>query len=160
MMSGVPLETCWAFNKLWNNKFYYKVASCWLFLLICTTMHASMNIKFVNVTQSCLVAVYRNFWAAYRSYCSLKKGPVSCPATPENKETLADSDRQTDRVRRTCRHCQCITATRTQVGGKLQRCSIWPFIPSKHDVHLSKFSFQLIVNTPLLYYKDQLADTP
>jgi hypothetical protein len=34
MMSGVPLETCWAFNKLWNNKFYYKVASCWLFLLI------------------------------------------------------------------------------------------------------------------------------
>jgi hypothetical protein len=28
MMSGVPLETCWAFNKLWNNKFYYKTASC------------------------------------------------------------------------------------------------------------------------------------
>jgi hypothetical protein len=33
MMSGVPLETCWAFNERWNNKFYYKVASCWLFLL-------------------------------------------------------------------------------------------------------------------------------
>ena len=31
MMSGMPLETCWAFNKLWNNKFYYKVASCWYF---------------------------------------------------------------------------------------------------------------------------------
>jgi hypothetical protein len=31
MMSGVPLETCWAFNKLWNNKFYYKAASCWYF---------------------------------------------------------------------------------------------------------------------------------
>jgi len=31
MMSGVPLETCWAFNKLWNNKFYYKAASCWCF---------------------------------------------------------------------------------------------------------------------------------
>jgi len=29
MMSGVPLETCRAFNKLWNNKFYYKAASCW-----------------------------------------------------------------------------------------------------------------------------------
>jgi len=28
MMSGVPLETCWAFKKLWNNKFYYKAASC------------------------------------------------------------------------------------------------------------------------------------
>jgi hypothetical protein len=25
MMSGVPVETCWAFNKLWNNKFYYKL---------------------------------------------------------------------------------------------------------------------------------------
>jgi hypothetical protein len=23
--SGVPLETCWAFNKLWNNKFDYKL---------------------------------------------------------------------------------------------------------------------------------------
>jgi hypothetical protein len=34
MMSGMPLETCWAFNKRWNNKFYYKVASSWLFLLI------------------------------------------------------------------------------------------------------------------------------
>jgi hypothetical protein len=63
MMSGVPLETCWAFNPLnaelnpichllallaahhilhisrikvnepWNNKFCYKVAFCWLFLV-------------------------------------------------------------------------------------------------------------------------------
>ena len=33
MMSGVPLETCWAFNERWNNKLWYKVASCWLFLL-------------------------------------------------------------------------------------------------------------------------------
>jgi len=24
MMIGVPLETWWAFNKRWNNKFYYK----------------------------------------------------------------------------------------------------------------------------------------
>jgi hypothetical protein len=34
MMSGMPLETFWAFNERLNNKFYYKVASCWLFLLI------------------------------------------------------------------------------------------------------------------------------
>jgi len=32
-MSGVPLETCWAFSEWWNNDFCYKVASCWLFLL-------------------------------------------------------------------------------------------------------------------------------
>jgi hypothetical protein len=25
MVSGVPLETCWVFSKLWNNKFYYKL---------------------------------------------------------------------------------------------------------------------------------------
>ena len=46
MMSDMPLETCWAFNKRWNNKFYYKVASCWLFIRIHTTIHGSMNIKF------------------------------------------------------------------------------------------------------------------
>jgi hypothetical protein len=49
MMSGMPLETCWAFSKFWNNKFNYKVASCLLFLLIHTAMHGSMNIKFINV---------------------------------------------------------------------------------------------------------------
>jgi hypothetical protein len=31
MMSGLSLET---FNKLWNNKFYYTVASFWLFLYV------------------------------------------------------------------------------------------------------------------------------
>jgi hypothetical protein len=25
VMSGVPLETCWAFNERWNNKFHYKL---------------------------------------------------------------------------------------------------------------------------------------
>ena len=45
MMSGIPLETCWAFNEWWNNKFCYKVASCWLFLLNHTTVPGSMNIK-------------------------------------------------------------------------------------------------------------------
>jgi len=29
-------------------KLYYGVASCWLFLLIHTTMHGSINIKFRN----------------------------------------------------------------------------------------------------------------
>jgi hypothetical protein len=49
-MSGMPLETCLTFNEFWNNKFYYKVASCWLFLLIRTTMHGFMNIK-INTFQ-------------------------------------------------------------------------------------------------------------
>jgi len=45
MMSCMPLETYWAFNKRLSNKFCYTVASCWLFLLIHTTMHGSMNIN-------------------------------------------------------------------------------------------------------------------
>ena len=65
-MSGMPLETCWAFNKFCNNKFYYKVASCWLFLLIHTTMHGSMNIKFIpyflsNKSKSLSKIVYTCF---------------------------------------------------------------------------------------------------
>ena len=50
MMSGMPLETCSALNERWNNKFYYKVAACWLFLLIHTTMQGSMNIKCIRLT--------------------------------------------------------------------------------------------------------------
>jgi hypothetical protein len=38
MVSGIPLETCWTFNERWNNKFYYNVASCWLFLLSHTSI--------------------------------------------------------------------------------------------------------------------------
>jgi len=48
-MSDVPLETCWAFNELRNNKFRYQVASCWLLLLSHTTIHGSMNIKVIYV---------------------------------------------------------------------------------------------------------------
>jgi hypothetical protein len=53
MMNGVPLETCWAFNERWNNKFYYKVTSYWLFLLSHTAMHGSMSIKlFISINCS------------------------------------------------------------------------------------------------------------
>ena len=41
-------KTRWAFNKFWNNKFYYKVASCWSFLLIHTRLHGPMNINPLN----------------------------------------------------------------------------------------------------------------
>jgi len=34
MMGGVSPETCWAIKKHRNNKFYYTVASCWLFLWV------------------------------------------------------------------------------------------------------------------------------
>jgi hypothetical protein len=60
MMSGMPLETCWAFNERWNNKFHYKVASCWLFPLSHTTMHRSMNIIFINTKQATEIHAYKN----------------------------------------------------------------------------------------------------
>jgi len=60
MMSGMPLETCWACNERWNNKFYYKVTSCWLFLLSHTTMHGSMNIK-KNTLYSCPILMIFEF---------------------------------------------------------------------------------------------------
>jgi hypothetical protein len=44
-----------------NNKLYYKVASCWLFLLIRTTMHGSKNITFINAKQAIEIYAYINF---------------------------------------------------------------------------------------------------
>ena len=44
MMSGVSLETCLAFNKLWNNKFYYNLHLVGI-SNESSTMHGSMNIK-------------------------------------------------------------------------------------------------------------------
>ena len=40
------------FNERWINKFYYKVASYWLFLLSHITMHGSMNIKKTMIGES------------------------------------------------------------------------------------------------------------
>jgi len=46
MMNGMPFETCLALNKLWNNKFYYRVASCWLYLLI-HSLRGEMYMKWI-----------------------------------------------------------------------------------------------------------------
>jgi len=46
-----------------NNKFYYKLhlAGIFFFLLIYTTMHGSMNIKFLNAKQVIVIYAYINF---------------------------------------------------------------------------------------------------
>jgi hypothetical protein len=54
MMSGVPLETCWAFNERWNNKLCYKVASCWLFLL----NYISSQMRVELITYLCVSHTY------------------------------------------------------------------------------------------------------
>jgi hypothetical protein len=56
MMSGVPLETCRDFKKLWNNKFYYKAASCWYFYwacrsFLCWTVNSAVHSLTYSLTQ-------------------------------------------------------------------------------------------------------------
>jgi len=50
IISGVSLETCWAIKKYWNNKFYYTVASCWLFLY--DSSHYSWQLR-SQTTRTC-----------------------------------------------------------------------------------------------------------
>ena len=54
MMSSVLLETCSALNKLWNNKFYYKDASCWYFYCVIydACIHEYQNNALDNAHQS------------------------------------------------------------------------------------------------------------
>ena len=91
MMSCVPLETCWAFKKFWNNKFYYKAASCWYFCwVICDVrIHEYQNltsctsdlprgntllkpkVNFFQVTQR-YIQEYRNLFFKFVASCCLK----------------------------------------------------------------------------------------
>ena len=79
MMSGVPLETCRAFNKLWNNKFYYKAASCWYFYWVslrCTDPWASNVINtYVRKKELCVkLVIYKN-WTEMHGQQNIKFGP-------------------------------------------------------------------------------------
>ena len=60
MMSGVSLETCRAIKKHWNNKFYYTVASCWLFLYdmkrsVVAVIQVSHHLPFAAGSKPCAV---------------------------------------------------------------------------------------------------------
>jgi hypothetical protein len=46
MMSGVLPETCWASYKYGIKRFWYLLASCWIFFMNCTMMHGSTNIQY------------------------------------------------------------------------------------------------------------------
>jgi len=51
-MGGVSPETCWASYK-YEIKFWYTVASCWIFYVNCTMMHGSTNIKWLINRKEC-----------------------------------------------------------------------------------------------------------
>jgi len=52
MMGGVSPETYWASYKYGIIKFWYIVASCWIFFINSTMMHGSTNIKFTSLLAS------------------------------------------------------------------------------------------------------------
>ena len=60
-MGGVSPETCWASYK-YEIKFWYTVASCWIFFMNYTAMHGSTNIRDKSST---LVEVYRRYVILY-----------------------------------------------------------------------------------------------
>ena len=66
MMSGVPLETCSAFNKLWNNKFYYKAASCWYFYLVCMYVQGGPEVSIQYIVHKFL---YTYIWPTLYMLC-------------------------------------------------------------------------------------------
>ena len=68
-------------NVLWNNKFRYQVASCWLLLLSHTTMHGSMNIKPTNfVKQVNLFNKTKGISSVKRlSYSFIINNAMDCP---------------------------------------------------------------------------------
>jgi hypothetical protein len=64
-------NTCWAFNKLWNNKFYYKAASCWYFYRgQIITIKKYNNMKITYIKQKCfglILSSLRSFVSNTRS---------------------------------------------------------------------------------------------
>ena len=87
MMSGVPLETCWVFNKLWNNKFYYK-----LHLVGISTDSYIQILDCVPPMQACWWTELRPFchlfcfrteiWGVFASVCNTYNGDCRIPAVP------------------------------------------------------------------------------
>jgi hypothetical protein len=54
MMSGVPLETCWAFDERWNNEFCYKLhlVICFYWIILWCTDPLILKIKLINFSIS------------------------------------------------------------------------------------------------------------
>jgi hypothetical protein len=118
IMSGVPFETCWAFNERWNNKFYYKVASCWLFLLnrtdnslhpICSSPHGWRPSLRINIS------LYATSWSVGVRYKLI-------PTVSERKNNL--------KIRVPPKHRHCF---RRLQGITLQKTAIFRFLDARNS---------------------------
>jgi len=105
MMSDVPLEKCWAFNKRWNNKFYYKVrlVGCFywfnfifLFVILCTAWDDRSGLKLVDSSWNVMAHGYarrgnwRMEWVASTLHTTSEHG-VSSIATADAHTSAASS---------------------------------------------------------------------
>jgi hypothetical protein len=63
-MRAVSPETCWASYK-YEIKFWYTVASCWIFFVNYTMMHGSTNIKFTIRMTIMKAYFYLVYWHQY-----------------------------------------------------------------------------------------------
>ena len=82
MMSDITLETCWTINVLWNNKI--PLLSCILLVIATshTTMHGSMNIKYMYIYQSQnkvldISVCYNTFWTFFVQCTSLNSSVLT-----------------------------------------------------------------------------------
>ena len=80
MMSVVPLETCWAFNKLWNNNFYYKAASCLYisWVIYDARIHEYQKFKPLELLQTYNRFPFRLSTKVYLAHCH-----NTCPRRPK-----------------------------------------------------------------------------
>ena len=88
MMSDIPLETCWAFNELWNNKFRYQVASLWLLLLNCVTKSDGPCKIVIKITKYDQLLVRHKSGSTEdhdRSWCKGSLAPTICHSFSKTK---------------------------------------------------------------------------
>jgi len=98
MMDGVSPETCWASYK-YEIKFWYTVASCWIFYVNYTMMHGSTNIKCmllcqVNITNDLQIYKYCRllptaYTAARRRISKHHHNTVSCRCENANTQGVS-----------------------------------------------------------------------
>jgi len=80
MMGGVSPETCRASYKN-EIKFWFIVASCWIFFVNYTMMHGSTNIKFTGVLKqhpriNGIIATWTHLWLGNGSFSLINLSSV------------------------------------------------------------------------------------
>jgi hypothetical protein len=96
---GIPLKTCWAFSKFWNNKFYYKlhlVGYCYWFKptlpnwhLMATGGHVAIGFCTITIQLLIVLCLFMNFWLETKCHfmCTFLPRFSSCDPPPPFQKT-------------------------------------------------------------------------